>query len=231
MKPVVKQKPTRRKHSFPYKIPSTLQVILALGLFGIALLASRGPQLSTWEADIFWAIYRLPEFLYPFFYAVTQLGSIYVLGGLLVFYLFRQRYHIVIRLLMVGTMAYLLAGFAKNLWGRARPHELLEGVTTLDFIQGPGFPSGHVALAVALALTVAYYLPRTYYWVPIIWITGVALSRMYLGVHVPLDLLGGIAIGWLSYALFRHVRIYNIEPLQRRPKPTRPVNKSSARVE
>jgi membrane-associated phospholipid phosphatase len=33
---------------------------------------------------------------------------------------------------------------------------------------------------------------------------------MYLGVHTPLDIVGGFAIGWGAYALFRHVRLYDV---------------------
>ena len=111
---------------------------------------------------------------------------------------------------MTGTFAYLLAGFGKSLLGRARPDELLPDIVALDFAQGAGFPSGHTALAVALALTIGHYLPRKYHWIPVVWIVGVALSRIYLGVHLPLDIVGGFAVGWIAYALFRHVRIYDL---------------------
>lgn len=178
-------------------------------LFVVAVYASRPTTISTFETNIFLAIYDLPRFLYPFFYIVTQLGSIYVLGVLLLLYMLKQHYHIVLRLLMTGTLAYLVAGFAKSIWGRARPHELLPNIITLDYFQGPGFPSGHVALATALALTIGHYLPRKYWWLPALWIIGVGLSRVYLGVHAPLDIVGGFALGWLCYALFRHVRIYD----------------------
>ena len=188
----------------------TYQTIAALLLFVIALIASRPAAVSDIEADIFFAVHNFPEALFPLFYVITQAGSIYMLGGLLVLYALRKRYHIVIRLLMTGTLAYLLAGFGKSLWGRARPGELLDNVMVLDYIQGPGFPSGHVALATALALTIGHYVTKKNYWLPALWIVGVALSRMYLGVHVPLDIVGGFAIGWLSYALFRHVRIYDV---------------------
>ncbi len=192
------------------RIHPTTQAILALLLFAGATALSRGPTFPKWESSLFRAVYNWPEWLYPIFYFVTQLGSIYVLGALLVFYMIRQHYHVVLRLLMTGTLAYLLAGFAKGIWGRARPGDLLPDIIVLDYIQGPGFPSGHVALAVALALTIGHYLPQKYHWIPLLWIIGVALSRMYLGVHVPLDIVGGFAIGWFSYAMFRHVRIYDV---------------------
>lgn len=212
----MKNKKNAKKHP---KIDPTLQVFLALGLFIIAVIASRGDQMSAWEISLFQSVYGLPDFLHPIFFVVTQFGSIYVLALLLVLYLVKRHYHIVLRLLLTGTLAYLISGVAKDLWGRARPTELLFNVVNLDYtVRGPGFPSGHMALATALAFTLGHYLPKKYHWVPIVWIIGVGLSRMYLGVHAPLDILGGFAIGWGAYALFRHVRLYDINFSRRRPK-------------
>lgn len=208
----------RKKKPFYRNIPPTTQVIAATVLLVLTVLLSRDAILPQWEIDVFNAIHGWPDFLYPLFYIVTQLGSIYALGVLLIFYLARKHHTVVVRLLMTGTLAYLLAGFIKSLWGRARPHELLDGIVTLDYIQGPGFPSGHTTLAVALALTVGHYLPRAYHWVIAAWIIGVALSRIYLGVHLPMDVVGGFAVGWFAYAIFRHVRIYDTALGQKRSK-------------
>ncbi len=190
----------------------TYQAIAALLLFAVSVVASRGPKVTSFESDIFFWIHDLPNYLNPFLYLITQAGSVYLLALLLAFYVYRGHYHVVLRLLMTGTMAYLLAGFCKSVWGRARPFDLLNDVSVLDYFQGPGFPSGHVALATALALTVGHYITKKNHWIPVLWIVGVAFSRIYLGVHLPLDIVGGFAIGWLSYALFRHVRIYDIAP-------------------
>jgi glycosyltransferase 2 family protein len=192
------------------KLNPTQQVGLATLLFLFAVLLTRGSSVSTFEANIFNAINDLPSWLYLPFYYITQFGSVYILGILLVVYLVKQHHHIVIRLLMTGSLAYLLAGLAKSLWGRARPHELLPDILTLDYFQGAGFPSGHVALAAAVAFTMGHYLGKRYFWLIAAWVVGVSLSRMYLGVHLPLDIVGGIAIGWFSYAIFRHVRLYDI---------------------
>ncbi len=166
--------------------------------------------MRAWEVFVFQAIYGLHDSLFPIFYIVTQLGSIYILGILLALYMIKRSYHILLHVVMNGTLAYLMAGFMKDIWGRARPDELLAGVVHLDYARGAGFPSGHMALAVALALTVGHYVPKKYHWLIAVWILGVGLSRIYLGVHAPLDIIGGFAIGWGSYALFRHVKLYDI---------------------
>lgn len=189
----------------------TVQLIAAIILFIISVQLSRDASVPDWEVSLFRAVYDLPDFLRPIFFVITQFGSVLVLGLLLLLYFFRRRYHIVLRLLMTGTLAYLVSGLAKDMWGRIRPTEFLVDVINLDYIvRGPGFPSGHMALATALAFTVGHYLPKKYRWIVPVWIIGVGLSRMYLGIHFPLDILGGFAIGWGSYALFRHVRLYDI---------------------
>lgn len=189
----------------------TRQLLLALALLVAAILASRPAGMTDWEEVVFRVLYNTPEFARPAVVVITQAGSIYAMGVLLFIFFLMHRYQSMVRLLLTGMLAYLISGFAKDIWGRLRPHELLAGVVNLDYVvRGPGFPSGHVALATALALTVGRYLPSKYKWLVPVWIISVGWSRMYLGIHAPLDVVGGFAIGWLAYALFLHVRIYNI---------------------
>lgn len=61
---------------------------------------------------------------------------------------------------------------------------------------GAGFPSGHVMVVTIILLTFMPYLPKMWRWIlPIVGITAVSWSRMYLGLHAPLDIIGGFAIG------------------------------------
>jgi undecaprenyl-diphosphatase len=56
------------------------------------------------------------------------------------------------------------------------------------------FPSGHTTTAFAGATALSYFFPR---WTPafVVLAAAIAYSRLYVGVHFPLDVLGGIVIG------------------------------------
>jgi undecaprenyl-diphosphatase len=65
---------------------------------------------------------------------------------------------------------------------------------------GWSFPSNHAANNFALARTVQVLAP-TYTIAAYTFATVVAVSRVYVGVHFPLDIAGGGLIGWLSATL------------------------------
>lgn len=188
----------------------SIHVIAAIALFALSTFLATQAEIFAWEESLFLSIYNWPDLLRPIFIFVTWFGSIQVFGLFLLFFIFLKKFNIAVRFTMVSAMTYFLAGVGKSLWGRTRPDELL-GVVARDFSYGPGYPSGHTALAVAMAFVAGHYLPKKYQWLPVVWIAGVALSRVYLGVHAPLDIVGGFAIGWFSYMLVRHVRLQPIK--------------------
>jgi membrane-associated phospholipid phosphatase len=190
-----------------------LQLSMAIILFVVTTLAVDPRSMAPWEISLFQFVYDLPEWMRPVFIVVTQLGSITMLAALALVYLAKSHYAVVIRLLMSGLTAYLAAGVAKDLFGRGRPQDFLADLIYRDhLIRGPGYPSGHMALATAMGLTLWHYLPRKYRWVSPVLIVGVGLSRIYLGVHAPLDIVGGFAIGWATFAVFHFVRLTDIRP-------------------
>jgi glycosyltransferase 2 family protein len=58
-----------------------------------------------------------------------------------------------------------------------------------------GFPSGHIAVAAALTMVVTPYLRGRWKFVPATLVLVVAIGRTYVGAHLPLDLVGGAALG------------------------------------
>jgi undecaprenyl-diphosphatase len=209
--------PKHKKFKIPLIHPAW-HVLLAFLLFVLSVVVSRSSDLLAWEETLFLWIYNWPVFLTPIFLVITQFGSIYVLAIISLFLSIKKKFNMLLRLLLASILAYQLSGFAKDLWGRTRPNELLVEVVNRDYFRGPGFPSGHAALATAMAFVVGHYLPKKYHWLVPVWIIGVALSRIYLGIHAPLDIVGGFAIGWFSYMLFRQVRLQPVKHGSRRKK-------------
>lgn len=83
-----------------------------------------------------------------------------------------------------------LVQLLKGLYGRARPPEILVSA------DAGSFPSGHVANAATLAITLAIILQRAWVWFAgVAYIALMALSRTYLGAHWLTDTVGGALLG------------------------------------
>ena len=84
-----------------------------------------------------------------------------------------------------------LAGIVKYAVGERRPHEPDPLVTVPH---SHSFPSGHTATSFAGATALSLVYPRG---APAFYLlaAAIAYSRLYVGVHFPLDVLGGIVIG------------------------------------
>ena len=63
---------------------------------------------------------------------------------------------------------------------------------------GTSFPSSHTAVALAVAIALVPFLARPLAAAGIAYAVLVGWSRVYLGVHYPLDILGGAGIGGMA---------------------------------
>jgi membrane-associated phospholipid phosphatase len=97
-----------------------------------------------------------------------------------------------------GTAAWLLAKAAKPLAGRPRPGSVLGGVITRESIAGDlGWVSGHVAVSISLGLALWPVTPRAGRGALVGLMATTAFGRMYVGAHLPLDLVGGAGLGMM----------------------------------
>ena len=116
--------------------------------------------------------------------------------------------------LMVATAgAMLLNHGLKAAFARARP----DLVDHLVEVVSPSFPSGHALMSAAVYLTLAGLLGRrgvdapvrrSLFWLAVALVLLIGISRVYLGVHWPSDVLGGWVLGalwaWGCVRLAKH---------------------------
>lgn len=174
-------------------------VVVFLSLLAITATGN----MSSWEVALFDWIYHMPDGLRLFALLTTQLGNVWIVIGVVgLLFVIRKNPRLALLVFRNSLLTFITVEIMKFVANRPRPILLLEGVISRELaVYGNGFPSGHTALATVLSLTLLPHLPRRFHWVPFAWIGLVAWSRIYLGVHAPLDIAGGFIIGALIVLL------------------------------
>lgn len=178
---------------------SPLRVALAVAAIGlIATTAMAAPgRLVTGEAAIFGWANGLPRWVGGPLEVVMQLGSFVAALAVAAVALVTGRRRLALAAAGGWALVRVTSSIMKAGVGRERPPSLLADVVLRQHLPGDnGFPSSHSANAAALAVVLAWAFPR---WrVPLAVLAGlVGLARLHVGVHLPLDLVGGWCLGLL----------------------------------
>ena len=168
---------------------------LAAAVFTASAVGARSRRVSLAEERTFRSVNDAPDALHLVVWPVMQMGS---LGSVFVTAEILRRRHPNPRSAMVvaaaGTAVWGGIKLVKPLVGRGRPDALLSDVRVRGPAQtGLGYPSGHAAVSVTLGILATRSPGARAVALSAAVLTG--LSRIYVGAHLPLDVLGGFAAG------------------------------------
>ena len=161
-------------------------------------------KLPLWEQHLFTSIFNLPSGLYNIATFITLFGSGLMVMGLLFTLIVIKRRELALQVFILSSITFLIVQFMKDTIARPRPVGLVADLTLKQYeASGFGFPSGHSALSMVCALIIFPYASRPWKLIIIIGVILVGLSRIYLGVHAPLDVIGGWSLAIVIWSLFK----------------------------
>lgn len=175
---------------------------MGAGLFLVSLAEARRERLPAYEVSFFRAVNGSSDRIRVPVRTVMQAGTYGTVPAASAIAFLARRRRLAATLLVGGTMAWVGAKVAKPFGGRERPERVLADVAIRERIEGDlGWVSGHTAVATTLAYAAAEELPRR--WRPVLAavVGAVGFGRMYVGAHLPHDVLGGAGLGMMLSAL------------------------------
>lgn len=191
--------PVQRQAVVERRPADLASAVLAAGvLVASGGLARRGTSVA--EGTVFARVNRLPNVLEALLWLPMQLGSLWgpFVAGALVWWQTRS-WRPAVGTVVVGVVAWRLASVVKNQIGRGRPDDELDGVVLRWGTprSGFGFVSGHATVAFATAGVAAPALTPQLGALLRLLAPVVGFARIHVAAHLPLDVVGGAALGHL----------------------------------
>ena len=188
----------------PLRVPGawTAGLVAGLGaaLFGGSALLLKAGAVS-WDVSLFRVLNQVSaaaaSVLTPVSHLFLPAGILAVVVLAVIYVVARNRSVLPLATgaAAAGT-AWALVHAAKAIADRPRPYEVItDAVLRQQPAHGTSFPSSHTAITLAVAIALMPFLARPLAAAGIGYAVLVGWSRVYLGVHYPLDVLAGAGIG------------------------------------
>ena len=153
------------------------------------------------ERDLFRLFNDLPQAIAGAMGVLQQLGSLLAVPIVVIIALAFRRPILAANLALAGVVTWAAARGLHHLIDRGSPQELLTDVRTHGHVvHGTGFPSIHVAVAAALASAAGPWFTRPLRRAAWVVVALIGVACVYLGADLPVDVIGGAALGWLVSA-------------------------------
>lgn len=147
-----------------------------------------------------------------FWVNITKLGDagLFWIAVSIILIFFKKTRPVGITALGSMLLCYFITNLTlKPLVDRPRPYRM---IAELDLIIPPesdrSFPSGHTTASFAAALIYLRMMPKKFGVPAVILATFVSLSRLYVGVHYPTDVIGGFLVAMIGSMIVYHIYLF-----------------------
>jgi membrane-associated phospholipid phosphatase len=176
--------------------PDVILAVAGTVLLVLACLPVHPDRVSGAESGVFGVLNGHDVLPFAVVWPVMQLGNIVAVPIAAAVAAAFRKWRLAAGLLIAGAGVYLLAKVVKGIVVRGRPASLLHDVVIRGAAAtGRGFLSGHAAVVTALLVVAWPWLGRPARIVAGVLVVAVCLARVHVGAHLPLDVVGGAALG------------------------------------
>lgn len=166
-------------------------------------------NLGVEEFDAFWStVTKIPTW-FPLFF----------LFGFLLFKKFtkKEAFYMILMVLFTAALVITVTDLTKEVVARLRPNNDEDINTLIRILRSPSgysFFSGHASSSFSITTLVFLFLRRRFKWSWLfyIWPVLFASSRIFVGVHFPIDIIVGALVGILSALMFYTMYSRSIAP-------------------